>query len=221
MSILDQLKFEDRDLIDNNAARVAVCLVVDTSMTMIVEDHIGHLNRGVRKFIQDCANDEYAVDSIDVCIIACQGEKPRVIQPFMNVGSVIYKDIDAKGQTPLGASVLMGLDEIHKRMDTYRSYGKSSYRPWLIIMSDGKASDDISKASRILLREVNERKVKVGTIDMSNGKNENDLRLFTQDGNVQSIDILHIDHFFTWLSRSVAEMSTSVPGEEREALEFD
>ncbi len=221
MSVIDKLKFEDKDLIENNATRIAVCLIVDTSMTMIMQDKIGHLNRGVQKFIQDCSNDEYAVDSIDLCIIACQGEKPRMIHSFSNVASIRYKDIEAKGQTPLGASVLMGLQEIQKRMETYRNYGKSSYRPWLILMSDGKSSDDITKASKVVLQQVQNRKLKVGLIDMSNGQNENDLRVFTKDGNVQSIDILHIEQFFTWLSRSVAEMSSSVPGEEREALDFN
>ena len=88
MSSLDDIRVEMEDFIENTANRVPVCIVVDTSFSMNIENRIEHVNNGIKAFIHNSAEDEYAVDSLDLCIVSFDNEGGResatVVHPFTN-----------------------------------------------------------------------------------------------------------------------------------------
>ena len=206
------------DLLNNSSDRVVVCICVDASFSMAENDRIKHVNRGVRKFIDDCNEDMYARDSIDLCLIRFGGAEPKIIQPFDNVKKVQFADIRPDGGTPMGAAVELALDEIEKRLEQFDMFGRTHFKPWLIIMSDGKATDDIKKASIRTQKLLERRVIKVKCIDMSEGKEQTGLEAFTLDGEVGTIRSFEIEDFFSMLSRSAAGLSKSTPGEDEDKL---
>lgn len=206
------------DLLNNSSDRVVVCVCIDASFSMAENDRIKHVNKGVRKFIDDCVEDMYARDSIDLCLIRFGGAVPEIIQPFENVKRVQFRDIKPDGGTPLGAAVEMALDEIERRLDQFDMFGRTHFKPWLIIMSDGKATDDIKRASVRIKGMLERRTLKVKCIDMSEGKETTDLAAFTLDGDVGTINSFEIEDFFSMLSRSAAGLSKSTPGEDEDKL---
>ena len=168
------------------------------------------MNDSVRKFIEDSKEDEYAVDAIDLCIVTFGG-KAEIVQPFANVSKIVYRDLVPNGDTPLGEAVRLSMEAIAERRNQYSAHGITSYKPWLIIMSDGVATDNTTSVSANVRNAIKERTVKVKCIDMSSDK-KNSLAGFTLDGEVSVLTDFQIDNFFEMLSRSAAGLSTAVPG---------
>lgn len=221
--VVNQYKLKDEDLINNSANRVPVCLVVDSSASMGVGNRIQSVNNGIRNFLREGRNNDYAADSIDLCIVAFNGDNGAVIQPFSNICSVSFKNINAAGGSPLGSTVLTALEAIKNRLEDYETHGISSFKPWLIIMSDGEASPwDNRHFNRALLqlKELDQqRKIKIACINMNENEN-NDLNKLSLGKGVGKIDSFHMEQFFSMLSKSAANLSVSTVGEDDESVIF-
>ena len=215
--MIDYMKEErdlSGDLLNNSSDRVVICICIDASFSMVENNRMKHVNNGIKKFITNCINDIYAKDSIDLCLIRFGGSKPKIIQPFDNIKRVRYKDIEPGGATPMGKAVNLALDEIEKRIEQFDMFGRTHYKPWLIIMSDGKATDNIEEASFRTKKLLKSRSIKTKCIDMSEGNDKTSLEEFTLDGEVGTIGAFEIESFFSMLSRSAAGLSKSTPGED-------
>ena len=200
------------DLITNTSNRLLICMCIDTSYSMLQENRIDHVNKAVRDdLIEQCKNNIYAADSVEVCIVTFGG-KARVVQNFANVKDVKFKDLEVDGDTPLGEAVMLAMNLIKERQAQFDDFGISGFKPWLIIMSDGAATDDISFAKARVKEAVERNELKIMCIDMSNG-GETSLSEFTPNGGLP-IDALKIEDFFSMLSRAAASMSTAAPGED-------
>lgn len=216
MDYMKQERLSSADLIQNSANRVPVCLCVDASYSMLQDHRIDHVNNGIRSFIQNSAEDAYVCDSIDLCIITFSGQGVQILQPFTNVKKLKgrFVDIVPSGGTPMGAAVRFAVEEITRQRDSYEAYGITSYRPWLILMSDGAADDSVTEVARRVREMQQNRQLKVKCIGMGSGEESSDLAAFTLNGRVESCGALEIEHFFDFLSRSAAGLSTAAPGEE-------
>lgn len=209
MSLLSDFLLQDSDLINNNRNRVSVCLCIDTSKSMILEGRMDRVKEGVQKFIRDSKDNIYAAGAIDLCIVTFGGKQAEVLQPFKNVRSIPQElRFEPSGGTPMGQAVELALKQISDNRAKYESYGISSFKPWLIIMSDGAADDDITNAALKVRNLLQKRRLKVRCIDMSGGSEANDLRRFAEHGEVETIDALGLSDFFDMLSRSAASLST-------------
>jgi len=223
----DERKLKDDELFDNPATRVAMCLCVDTSDSMEIpivrgQSRMDCVNKGIRNFLKKCVDNIYARDSLDFCLITFGGGQAKLRIPFTNVQKVRFDNLEGSGSTPMGAAVELALEEITANKERYSSYGLSSYKPWLIIMSDGEPTDDISNAVKAVNEELEKKKIKVKCIYMGSqdgsGSNEGRkaLNRFTRSiaGSTESIDFLDMDNFFEFLSKSVSNLSKSIPGQD-------
>ena len=213
---MKQERLSSADLIQNSANRVPVCLCVDASYSMLQDKRMEHVNNGIRQFIHSSARDAYVCDSIDLCIITFSGRGVRVEQEFANVKKIDghYDDIQPNGGTPLGKAVRFALDKIIRQRDSYEAYGITSYRPWLIIMSDGASDDDVTVIAQEVRQMLQNRQIKVKCIGMGAESDFRDLAAFTLNGQVDNCGALEIENFFEFLSRSAAGLSKAQPGEE-------
>lgn len=214
-AVAEKYLLRRKELISDPTNKMAVCLCVDASMSMLKDQRMDAVNVGIRNFIKKCREDISSADSVDLCIITFGGSSSRIIQEFSSVSRITFKDITAGGGSPLASAVAHALQKVRSRMEDYRSSGITSYKPWIIIMSDGECDS----AERALLQKVSKevseavvcREINVKCINMGDG--EKTLSRFTPDGVVGTIGNMEIDHFFNDLSRSVMKISTSVPGE--------
>ena len=79
---------EKQEFVDNNAKRIPVCIVVDCSGSMGLDDdtpyqRIERVNQGIELFYQQTQEDPKTRRAVDVCIIAV-GDTADVIQDFSN-----------------------------------------------------------------------------------------------------------------------------------------
>ena len=216
MDYLKQERLNSADLIQNAANRVPVCLCVDASYSMLQDRRMDHVNNGIRNFLRNSADDAYVCDSIDVCLLTFSGAGVQVVHPFTNVQKLKgqFRDIVPSGGTPMGEAVRTAVELITRQRDSYEVYGITSYRPWLILMSDGASDDSVTEIARQVRELQQNHLLKVKCIGMGSGEERSDLTAFSLDGRVESCGALEIERFFDFLSRSAAGLSSAMPGEE-------
>jgi uncharacterized protein YegL len=90
------------ELIENPTPRCACMLVLDVSGSMSGE-RIAELNEGVRQFIQEVKEDDFASNAIDMGIITFGGSVNEII-PLRSIAEVEAPILYANGDTPMGSS---------------------------------------------------------------------------------------------------------------------
>lgn len=204
------------DLVNNPTARVPVCLCLDTSGSMDGQP-INELNEGVRLFYEAIKEDETALYSAEISIVTFGGNSAECIADFASLE--LQPDspkLVARGMTPMGEAVNMGLDLLERRKEEYKDRGVDYYQPWLVLMTDGEPNGDKQELSRALNRTfelVNQKKLTVFPIGIGVNADMNILKQFSPNRLPLKLQGLKFREFFAWLSKSVSKTSQSTPGE--------
>lgn len=195
--------------------QILVCFCLDTSYSMISDDKITQLNKCVKNFILEEASNPNNCNLLNICIVTYGGSKAKVIQEFANVKKIIYKDIVPNGATLMGEGVKLAIKKIIEEKQKYNTIGAQMYKPFLIIMSDGKSTDDIKEAVELENQMIDEDKISCKCIGVGI---ENDveaieeLKRFSPYKEVVTIDNANMDDIFFDLSRSITGVSQEVIG---------
>lgn len=219
MGILDQLRLKQEDLVSNASPRLPVCICVDASYSMRFDQRMKQVNDGLRSFIDEIKQDDYAMDSVELCIISCGGSAARVEQDFQLARKTVYKDIQADGRTPLGEATMLAIERIEERVKLYETHGISSYKPWLFLLSDGAATDAFQMAAEKICYLQKEGVLKVHCVAI--GEESNDLAAFHADGEVWRLKDFKLGDFFSWISKSMSQQSRQSPNMDSGGLEID
>ena len=133
--------------VTNPAPRCPVVLLLDTSGSMSGAP-IDELNQGVRQFLEETKNDEAAGMSVELEVVTFADRASRFI-PFKPIGNVFAPaPFVAGGMTSMGAALQMATADLQARRRLYRRTGVSSYRPWVVLMTDGGPNDSWRDAAR-------------------------------------------------------------------------
>jgi len=207
--------FKLKDLIDNPAARLPVCLCLDTSSSMQGEK-INELNKGIQLFYQNISEDEMAVYSAEICIVTFDSDV-EIIQDFKTLDeNNTPPTLGASGLTKMGEGVNKALDLLEDRKERYKEAGVDYYQPWLVLMTDGAPNGDkfvFKQASERTTNLVNSRKLTVFPIGIGSDANFDALKAFSPKFSPLKLKGLSFREFFTWLSQSVSNTSQSIPGD--------
>lgn len=204
------------DLIENPTARVPICLVLDVSSSMNGAP-IQELNEGVKLFFEAVRTDDVAQYAAEICVVTF-GDVANKTLDFMSVERQQVPQLGASGLTAMGAGVTMAIDLLEARKGDYKRAGVDYYQPWMVIMTDGAPTDDISAAAEKVQRLVAERKLTVFPIAIGASANMASLATLSPTRPPLRLQGLHFREFFSWLSQSVSRVSQSTPGE---AVELD
>ena len=104
------------------------------------------LNKGLRQFFNEVYQNEITQSCAEIAVITF-GTRVNVIQPFKNITK---EDTNTPTLVPAGVTnmvgaVTKGLDMLEKRRELYREAGVASYKPWLIMMTDGAPTDEYGR----------------------------------------------------------------------------
>lgn len=229
----------ERDLIENPTTRLPVCLCLDTSGSMnrteggidtgrttIMDNQtwnvvkggtsaIDELNKGVKYFFDAIKNDEIARYSVELAVVSFNS-RAETISDFSSIDLQKIKLLDAGGTTSMGQGVNLALDLLEQRKSDYSNKGVDYYQPWLVLMTDGEPTDDISNAVHRVQELYGKRKLTVFSIAIGEGASINILKKFSSLANDMVLKVKspeHFKEFFEWLSQSVSVASQSVPGD--------
>jgi len=200
------------DLVDNPTPRVPVSLCLDTSSSMRGTP-IEELVRGVNLFYDSINDDEDAHDSAEINIVEFN-TSAGLVHDFASIERLPrISSLTAHGRTAMGAGVNLALDTLERRKATYSASGVLYYQPWLVLMTDGGPTDGIGMAVRRVVELVEAKKLTVFPIGIGTNADMKTLARFSPNRPPLRLDGLKFEEFFEWLSRSVARVSRSTPGD--------
>lgn len=122
----------------SEARPLPVILLLDSSGSM-EGDKINILNAAVREMLQGFAGEDDISAAIHVGVIQF-GRTVGWHQPLLPVEEVIdqWSDLTASGKTPLGQALTQLRDSLEDR----NIVSSRAYRPTIVLVSDGKPTDD-------------------------------------------------------------------------------
>ncbi len=200
------------DLVYNPTPRVPVSLCLDTSGSMSGSP-IQELIHGVNLFYDAINDDGDAHDSAEINIVEFNSSA-NLIHDFASIERLEkISSLTATGSTSMGAGVNLALDTLDRRKETYSSSGVLYYQPWLVLMTDGAPTDSIETAVRRVVNLVETKKLTVFPIGIGDRADMGTLARFSPNRPPLRLAGLKFKEFFEWLSRSVARVSQSTPGD--------
>ena len=203
------------DLREDGNAKIPVCLCLDVSGSMRGTP-IDELNEGIRNFYETIDKDDVSRCMVDLCVVTFSNGA-EIQQDFCSFDHQNIPQFDAYGLTHMGTGVNLALDCIRTRRKMYEETGVDYYRPWLIIMTDGKPEGEESEitASAIerITNSVTNKNTTVFAIGVGDNVDKSMLERFTPGRAPLKLVGLDFSKFFDWLSKSVGVISVSTPGE--------
>lgn len=194
----------------NPEPRCACMLVLDTSSSMSGKP-IKELNDGIARFAEELQEDPLARKRTEVAVVTF-GSTVQVRSPFVEVGAFEPVELQAAGTTPMGAGILLALDELEQRKRIYREMGFEFFRPWLILMTDGAPtdSDAVEKALSRLLSWEDKKHVSVFPIGIGDGADMAFLARTSAQRDPLHLKDAQLTDFFVWASVNLGSVASSV-----------
>ena len=209
-----QLQMDDMELANNPHTRIPICIALNTSGSMDGKK-IDELNRGVNIFLKTIFEDEITRYSADIAILTFGGTVEKVLD-FGAVEDIKLPKFLARGGTPMGEAVLEALDMLEDRKKQYQKNAVTYWQPWLVLMTDGAATDGehalpnkVAMAAEKTCDLVKNKKLTLFSIIIEPGTPD-ELEKFC--GKLAPLDGVKFEEFFVWLSQSVSVVSESSPG---------
>ena len=158
-----------------------VVLVLDTSHSMWGQGLID-LKNSLEAFYRSVGNELFQEAQIDIETIR-MGENFGIMESFTPIvaSTLLYTSIRPKGDTPLGSSLELAISEIDKKLEEYRLEGISFVTPQLIVLSDGKSSDNFSDISEEIRQRVAQNQLICRAIALGDTPDKNALEEFACD----------------------------------------
>ena len=214
------LVIRQQDLVENPDPRIPVCLLLDASASMAAPLESGataleELNRALKSFLKEMLNDPNARKSADICIISFSDEA-RILRDF---APLIHRDADLSltsvgSVTSLGKGLHKALELLDRRKAEFQAAGLDYYQPWLCVITDGAPTDNIHEDLIEDIRQrVSEKKLSVFPIAVGEFDDLSALSLISPSRPPMRLKGTAFRELFEWLSKSVARVSSSIPGE--------
>ena len=219
MSIQDSVGVYDQaEFADNPEARCSIVLILDVSGSMRGQK-IDTLNRALGKFRDIIREDSVTSLRADVAVIEFDHEA-RVVQDFTNGMDFEPPVLTVKGGTNYSKAVNLALDIAEARKQSYRDGGIAYYRSLAYFLTDGYPEHDedaaLAEAAGRLAEAETDRAVAFFAFGISSPDIPADMSALNKLAPRPAIELTsmeQLDGSIQWLSRSVAAVSQSQPGD--------
>lgn len=203
----EQIPFGSDNFADNPEPRCPCVLLLDTSGSMGGLP-IMQLNEGVKTFRQELLSDPLATKRVEVAVVTFG--PVSVESDFHTVPNFHPRELDANGDTPIGAAITTAIDMVKRRKKEYKDHGIAYYKPWIILITDGAPTDDWTKAAMGVRDGENNKSFAFFAIGIE-GANMDALKQISVRAPLK-LKGLMFREFFMWLSASMKMVSSKNPG---------
>lgn len=209
---MSDLKLRLDELNDNPNARLPICLALDASGSM-EGSKLMELNTAIQWFFNEVRADPMAAMTAEIATVSFGG----TVQQLTEISGIERQQVPvltAAGTTPMGEAVNFCLDLLEQAKREYAQLGVDYYQPWLVLMTDGAPTDDITAAVGRCQDLIGCRKLTVIPIAIGDGADLVKLSMFSRRDQVPvRLHSTLIRNFFAWLSQSIKRTSMSNPGD--------
>lgn len=204
------IAFDAMEFAENPEPRVPVVLLIDKSGSMNGQP-IEELNNGVKVLWQEIQADTLAAKRAEISVI--EFGPVRTALEFTTVSSSFPPSFEAGGVTPMGEAIVKGIASLQARKKQYSEGGIAYYRPWLMLITDGAPTDDISSAIEAIRIGEETGALNFFPIGVQSADMQALNRLTSGKREALRLDGLKFRELFLWLSASIKSVSQSSPGE--------
>lgn len=200
--------FDNLDMF-NPAPRCPVTVLCDVSGSMSGQ-RIDELNAALRQFIAETKGDEAASLSVDLEVITFN-DTAQVVLPFTQMADVnCPAPFIASGMTSMGAALTLAENDLKARRKLYKEKGFSSYRPWVVLFTDGGPNDAWQGPAARLRSEAERGKFTyIGVEIGSDADHATMCQILPAEPGPVKLKGLCFRQFFRWLSDSLKSVSAS------------
>jgi len=136
----------------NPEPRAPCLVVIDVSFSMS-GPKLNAANNGIRDLWAEIKADPLASERVEVGVVTF-GESVTVARDFALLGSSEPPLLTASGLTPLGEAVCKAGDLISKRRKQYKHFGTDSFKPFVLVITDGAPTDNLIAEARAAVHEL-------------------------------------------------------------------
>lgn len=191
-------------------ARIPVVFLLDTSGSM-QGIRIAKVNDMMRRIVRALEADALARVKVELAVITFSTHS-QVLHDFALPGQYSHLELTASGRTAMGEAIDKALDLVEARKQSYRHGGVDYHRPWLVMLTDGMATDDLT-AVLGRIQDYQARKkivflpfaIDVSELEFRNLLNVSDRTLL--------IDEANIDQLGSYLVQNLRSCSASAPSD--------
>lgn len=208
--------------LNNPAPRCPVILLLDTSSSMAGQP-IQELNAGLRQFIEETSRNEAASMSVELEVITFDNNA-SIAMPFTTICDVEKNPapLRSSGMTAMGAALKLAEKELADRRNMYKKAGISSYRPWVILMTDGGPNDEWEKSAEKMRRMAEAGKITYIGIEIGNSVDHYTMcRILPAAPGPVPLQGLKFKQFFRWLTDSLRSVSSSAVSDQDNVMYGD
>ncbi len=219
MTIQDSVGVYDQaEFADNPEARCSIVLILDVSGSM-GGLKIQTVNEALVKFGEIIKEDSVTALRADVAVIEFNHEA-RVVQDFTNGTDFEPPALSVDGGTNYSKAVNLALDITEARKQSYRDGGIAYYRSLAYFLSDGypehDSPADLEQAAARLKAAEDDRGIAFFCFGIGSPDLPVDMSALNNLAPRAAIELTNMEQLngsIQWLSRSVAAVSQSQPGE--------
>lgn len=204
----DQKPFIDAELAENPEPRCPCLLLLDTSGSMSGEP-IRELNQALQLFKRELMADSMTAKRVEVALLTFG--PVELVTDFVSAGNFFPPTLEAKGDTPLGKALEVGLELLKGRKQRLRENGVDLYRPWIFLITDGDPTDEW----RPMIEHVKTGEEHKSFLFFALAVNNAKLDVLRQISVREPMKLSGVQFrpLFRWLSDSLKAVSYSNPGE--------
>jgi uncharacterized protein YegL len=175
---------------------------------------IEELQNGIEVFHAEILEDSTTSNRLEIAIITFDSAVRVVQQPSL-VTEFSMPKLQAKGATAMGYAIKEGIDLVSARKSWYKMTGQPYYRPWIILMTDGEPTDipDINDINGLIQKNVDGKNFFFFSIGIEGANMERLKSISTDQMPPAKLEGLKFAEFFTWLSASMTQITSSAEGE--------
>ena len=206
----------DRPIREASEAHVALALVLDVSQSM-QGVAINSLNVAVNGMIQQMKGDEHLRNIVDLAIFTFGTYKRQnIFQGYRAIRdcettNLVANDVNSYVVDALDSAVEM----TKKRCGAYDKAG-GSYKPWIVLITDGEFHDDKQEIDRIG-NKIKEReasgKLQFFCMGVDGYKRSQLEQLTSNHSHIIEAKSENFVEFFSWIGKSMKVVSTKAIGE--------
>jgi uncharacterized protein YegL len=194
---------------DNGQEKTLCVFLLDTSGSMSVNNKIDLLNNGLKGFNSDILDDKTLSQRLEVAVITFDSDvkcwqTPALVEDFN------MPTLTAQGGTNMVGGIQEAIKIVTERKKYYDENGIASKRPWIVMITDGKAKVDSIKEQ--VKQDALGKHYYFLPIAVDEGADMNVLNSLATDCAFM-LKGLKFSEFFKWLSRSMGTLATAKPGD--------
>jgi uncharacterized protein YegL len=196
----------------NPETRCPCVLLLDTSESMEGES-IRELVAGIESLRKELLNDPLTSLRVEIAVVTF-GEAVSVAQGLTSPEEFHLPPLKPAGKTPMATGVHKAFDLIEERLHHFRRHDLDHYKPWIVMVTDGKATDApdvIASAAERIRRWEKEEQIAFFAIGVENADLEALSRIATR--RPLKLRGLSFAGLFRWLSTSLTKVSRSRAGD--------